>query len=80
MSKSTTSAPVRRIADVERANPLWSHQQTIAWQAARATQRALLELSYAHEQFVLPSYEPVRRAWLALVELEREIAPLFEEA
>jgi len=80
MSKTTTTRVRRYIADIERANPMWSDAQRIAWQAARDCLRAMLEISYAYEQFVLTSQEPLLRVSSALAELEREIAPLFEEA
>ena len=80
MSKTTTAPARRYVSHIEHANPMWSNAQRIAWQAARDCQRAMLEISYAYEQFVLTSQEPLLRVSSALLELEREIAPLFEEA
>jgi len=62
------------IADREHPDPAWDDQQRIAHRAAQLMQRAWLQLDYAHRKGAIPSYEPVRRAWLAYTELERELA------
>ena len=77
----TVSTPRRYVADIAHANPEWTDAQRIAWKAAHMLQMAYLELNYAWEQRAIPSYEPVERAGLAYLELERElqIIGLFED-
>ena len=73
MNRMATIYPAY-ISDREHPDPEWNDQQRTAHRAAQLMQRAYLQLDYAHRQGAIPSYEPVHRAWLAFVELERELA------
>ncbi len=74
-------APTKReyVGHFEHPQPEWSKRQREAWAAARSISGAMLELGELHRAGIIPSYEPSTRAYLAWMELEREIAPLFAE-
>ena len=72
---------VRSVAHIPYAKPDWSDAQRLAWEAAQAIYAAKDALYHAFTKGALPSIEPNHRAWLAWMELEREleVTGLFSE-
>lgn len=69
----TPSRAVRSVAHIPYPKPDWSDAQRLAWEAAQAIYTAKDALYHAYAKGALPSAEPSHRAWLAWMELEREL-------
>lgn len=74
-----TKRPARLIANILYPDPRWSDEQRQMHRAARAIRDAMLDVRALYTSDVIRLEGPSYHAYLAWMELEREIGPLFAE-